>query len=58
MTAAFTADLAITGLDEARFAELLIVPEVLFRVRHPKAASLPPYRPMPPKERSARAAGR
>ncbi len=29
-TAAFAADLATTGLDEARFAELLIVPEVVF----------------------------
>jgi isoleucyl-tRNA synthetase len=29
-TAALAADLATTGLDEARFAELLIVPEVVF----------------------------
>ena len=32
-TASFVADLSTTGLDEARFAELLIVPEVVFHAQ-------------------------
>ena len=41
-TAALAADLATTGLDEARFAELLIVPEVVFHAPTPEGdAALP-----------------
>ena len=41
-TAALEADLAATGLDEARFAELLIVPEVAFTApRAEEEAALP-----------------